>query len=114
MSLAISTRHTGSAVVLDLSGRVTAGAGANQLRDAIRALGDEGCGSILLNFQDVAFLDSAGLGAMVVASDQLRARGGRLCIVNAHGPVQHVLQITRLDRVFPHFADEAAALAGQA
>src|SRR3954464_1191688 len=112
MSLEITTRQAGTAVVLDLVGRITAGVGAATLRDQLRRLAEEGRVQILLNFEEVAFLDSAGLGALVVEAEQLRARGGTLRILNAHGPVRHVLQITRLDRVFPQYADEAAALAG--
>lgn len=111
MSLDIVTRQAGSATVLDLSGRLTAGAGAARLREAIDGIALQDGGSVLLNFQNVAFLDSAGLGSLVVISDLLRTRGSRLCIINTHGSVQHVLQITRLDRVLPHFADESAALA---
>ena len=111
MSLEIGTRQLGSVTVLDLSGRVTAGGGANLVRDSIRKLYEEGNSKLLLNFENVAFLDSAGLGALVVAAEQLRAQGGSVQIANAHGPVQHVLQITRLDRIFPHYASEAEAIA---
>jgi anti-anti-sigma factor len=56
-------------------------------------------------------MDSSGLGALAAGSDALRKRGGRLSVVNARGPVRHVFQITRLNRVFPEFDDEDAALA---
>jgi anti-sigma B factor antagonist len=111
MILEIAIRRVASAAVLDLAGRVTAGEGSLHLASEIRSLADQGCRNLILNFDHVAFLDSAGLGALVVAAEQLRPLGGALRIVNARGPVQRVLQITRLDRVFPHFDDEEAALA---
>ena len=111
MSVEIKKRKQGSALVLDVSGRLTSASGSNELRDAIRANADEGNIYLLLNFADVAFLDSAGLGSLVASSEMLRRRGGLLRIMNAHGPVRHVLQITRLDTVFPDFQDEEAALA---
>jgi len=111
VSLQIDRRASKTAVVLVLSGRLTAGAGADQLREAVRNAIAGGATRILLNMADVVFMDSAGLSALVVSSELLRNRGGLLRILNAQGPVRHVLQITRLDRVLTCFDDEQSALA---
>ena len=111
MGLEITRRKRNGATVLDVAGRLTAGAGANQLRETIRALADDGEQKVLLNLAGVAFLDSTGLGSLAAASEMLRLRGGQLRIVNATGPVRHVFQITRLNKVFPDVGDEDAALA---
>ena len=111
VTMEITTRQRDSAVVLDVVGRLTAGAGAEQLRSTIAQLADGGTTNVLLNLQEVEFMDSSGLGALAVGSDLLRRRGGHLAVVNARGPVRHVFQITRLNRVFPEFEDEDAALA---
>jgi anti-sigma B factor antagonist len=95
---------------LDASGRLTAGAGANQLREAVRELAEAGERRVLLNLAGVAFLDSTGLGQLAAASEMLRTHGGQLRVVNAHGPVRHVFQITRLNKVFPDFPSEDAAI----
>jgi anti-sigma B factor antagonist len=111
VSLQIDRRVSGSATVLDLSGRLTAGSGADQLREVIRKAIADGVTNVVLNMAAVEFMDSAGLSAVVVSSELLRNRGGLLRILNAQGPVRHVLQITRLDRVLTCFDDEKAALA---
>lgn len=111
MSLDITQRKRGGATVLDVSGRLTAGAGATQLRECVRALAESGDRRILLNLAGVAFMDSTGLGSLAAASEMLRSHGGQLRIVNANGPVKHVFQITRLNKVFPDFGNEDAALA---
>jgi anti-sigma B factor antagonist len=107
----IKSRERNSAVVLDVEGRLTAGAGAEQLRGVIAQLAKEGKNNVLLNLQAVEFMDSTGLGSLAVAAELLRSRGGHLGVVNARGPVRHVFQITRLNKVFPDFEDEDAALA---
>ena len=107
----ITQRKRGSATVLDVSGRLTAGAGANQLRETVRELTDGGERRVVLNLANVAFMDSTGLGSLAAAAELLRGRGGQMRIVNATGPVKHVFQITRLNKVFPDFADEEAAIA---
>ena len=60
----IRTRQRDSAVVLDVSGRLTAGAGADQLRGTIAQLAGEGKKRVLLNLEEVAFMDSTGLGSL--------------------------------------------------
>ena len=107
----ITQRRRDGATVLDVSGRLTAGAGATQLRQMVRELAESGDKKVLLNLADVAFMDSTGLGSLAAAAELLRARGGQLKIVNATGPVRHVFQITRLNKVFPDFGNEDAALA---
>ena len=107
----IRARQRDSAVVLDVSGRLTAGAGADQLRGAIAQLAGEGKNRVLLNLRELAFMDSTGLGSLAASLELLRRQGGHLGVVNARGPVRHVFQITRLNKVFPDFEDEDAALA---
>jgi len=81
------------------------------LRGTITQLAGEGKKWVLLNLQEVAFMDSTGLGSLAAASELLRRQGGHLGVVNARGPVRHVFQITRLNKVFPDFQNEDAALA---
>ena len=111
VTMEITTRQRDSAVVLDVMGRLTAGAGAEKLRSTIAQLAESGTTNVLLNLHEVEFIDSSGLGALATGADLLRRRGGHLGVVNARGPVRHVFQITRLNRVFPEFEDEDAALA---
>ena len=107
----IRSRERGSAVVLDVSGRLTAGAGADQLRGTIAQLAGEGKNKVLLNLEELVFMDSTGLGSLAASSELLRRTGGHLGVVNARGPVKNVFQITRLNKVFPDFENEDAALA---
>jgi anti-sigma B factor antagonist len=85
---------------------------------AVRALGDElerlieeeGHTRLLLNFAGVQHLSCAALGRLVVLQRKLApARGGiRLCGLNPL--LQDMLRLTRLDRVFDVYTDEAEAL----
>lgn len=111
VSLEITRRKRNGATVLDVAGRLTAGAGASQLRETLRELAESGERKVLLNLADVAFMDSTGLGSLAAASELLRGRGGQLRVVNVTGPVRHVFQITRLNKIFPDYGDEEAALA---
>src|SRR5947209_3839548 len=49
-----------------------------------------------LDFGGVRFLTAAGLGKLVALHRRLRDLGGRLTLCNVSGPVEEVLQLTRL------------------
>jgi anti-sigma B factor antagonist len=110
MSLELNTRQAGDVTVMDVSGRVTLGEGASALRNAIRALAREGHQKILLNFSDVNYIDSSGLGVLVSAFATLTNQGGQLKLLNVMARVKDLLLITKLYTVFEVFEDEKTAL----
>ena len=59
---------------------------------------------------DVEFIDSAGLAALVHTLKLLQQRD-KFLICGAQGPVKHVFELTRMDRVFQMYTDEKAAIA---
>ena len=67
MALTIASRQVDGVTVLDLSGRITLGEGSVQLRDAVRDLIGKGHKDILVNLEDVNYIDSSGLGELVSA-----------------------------------------------
>ncbi|MGA8153196.1 MAG: STAS domain-containing protein [Terriglobales bacterium] len=84
-------------------------------QNAIRR--EENSDTVIIDFSEVPFVDSSGLGSLVTAylSRQKLGRGIALCGVNER--VYHLLEITKLDSVFLIFPtiDEAmAALTGAA
>lgn len=110
MSCKVSVRQAGSVSILDLAGRVALGEGADEVRDAIKKLVQGGTKSILVNLQEVSYLDSFGLGELVGAYTNLRSAGGRMKLMHAKGIVKQLLQITNITAVFANYDDEALAL----
>lgn len=107
----ISRRPVSGVLIFDLVGRLTAADGAKQLGDEFRAVVAGGHRNVLVNFRAVDFIDSTGLGALIVGSELVRSSGGQVRIMNSGSAVRQVLQITRLNRVLPNYEDEQSALA---
>src|SRR5207248_6064190 len=63
----ISKRKTDGVTVLDIVGRITAGDALSSLRETIRDEVAGGHHKILLNLKDVSYVDSSGLGELVMA-----------------------------------------------
>ena len=62
MTMKLSTRDVGDVVILDVAGRITAGEGSDLFRQSIRDQVAHGNRKILLNLEDVSYIDSSGLG----------------------------------------------------
>ncbi len=56
---------------------------------------------VLLNFEEVQFMASAGLGMVVSLANQAKKSGGKLIISNVNSEISTVLKMTKLDKLFP-------------
>jgi anti-sigma B factor antagonist len=74
---------------------------AGELKDRLAEATDDGTKMLVLDFSDVTFVDSMGLGVLVGGMKRLRAAGGELHLVVSSPEVQRILEITRMDRVIP-------------
>ncbi len=110
MALTIASREVDGVTVLDLSGRITLGEGSVQLRDAVRDLIGKGQKHILLNLEQVNYIDSSGLGELVSAYTTARNQEATLKLLKLTKKVHDLLQLTKLYTVFDIYDDEAKAI----
>jgi len=110
MSLDIQQREHEGIVILDLKGRITVGPEASAARDRVRSLMDAGSMNIILNLAHVDYIDSTGLGALVMCSTSVRKAGGSLKLVNLNRRNVELLVMTKLATVFDLFTDEQDAV----
>ncbi|KAB1908699.1 STAS domain-containing protein [Micromonospora tulbaghiae] len=73
-----------------------------QLRDRLHEL-TEGGARVVVDLTGVGFMDSSGLGALVVGYKSLRERDGWLGLAGVRPSVRRVFSITSVDRVIPLF-----------
>ncbi|MDP9296255.1 MAG: STAS domain-containing protein [Actinomycetota bacterium] len=108
MELRLDSRQEGDWTVLDVKGEVDLYSSPT-LRERIIELVDDGHTRLIVNLQEVGFMDSSGLGVLVGALKRLNERDGKLILVCPEGSPLKVLTITGLDKVFPIYAslDEA-------
>lgn len=103
------TEHEGIAV-LNLKGRITVGSEAGAFRDKIAELSAAGTRDIVLNLAGVDYIDSTGLGALVMCATRLRKNGGSIKLVNLNRRHIELLVMTKLATIFEIFADEQDAV----
>lgn len=110
MSFKINQRKENDVTVLDMSGRVVLGEQTTQLLETLRNLAAGGDKKILLNMAEVTYVDSAGLGILVRSHTAVTEKEGQLKLLGVPPKVQTLLKITKLNKLFESFDDEASAL----
>jgi anti-anti-sigma factor len=106
----ISERTVDGVAILDLKGRFILSDGEDVFRKKIDDLIASGQLQVLVNFKDVTYLDSAGVGSLVWKYVTIRKLGGRLKLVHLMIRSFRVLATTRLLAVLENFESEQAAL----
>ncbi len=70
---------------------------------------------LIVNLQDVVFVDSTALATLVQAMKRCRQKDGDLRLSDLKQPVRMIFELTRLDRAFEiHVTEEAAITAYRA
>ena len=65
---------------------------------------------VLLNFSNVQFLSSAALGKLITLDKKVKKAEGKLKLSNILPDIYEVFTITKLNRLFDIYDDEAEAL----
>jgi anti-anti-sigma factor len=76
------------------------GAKANEFRQEISDSIDRGVELILIDFKNVTFMDSSGLGALVLALKTVRSAEAQMFLCSLNDQIKMLLELTSMDRVF--------------
>lgn len=74
-----------------------------QARDVLKSLIDKGKVNIIIDFSDVTFIDSSGLGVIVVAYRSVKEKGGSIKFANVNNRVKKLFEITRTEKHFEFY-----------
>jgi anti-sigma B factor antagonist len=110
MALDIQQKDREGITILDLKGRITVGPEASALRDKVGALNATPGLKLILNLAGVDYIDSTGLGALVMCATTLRKNNGTIKLLNVTRRNIELLVMTKLATVFEIFTDEQDAV----
>ncbi len=106
----ITERKSGDVTILDVEGKILLGEGDVQLKRKIDELIDNKQTKLVVNLENVPYMDSGGLGEIVRSYTTVKRAGGELKLLNATKRISDLLTITKLITVFDIHEDEAAAV----
>ena len=110
MSLEFGQREREGIVLVDCNGRIVAGEETTRFREEMDGLIAAGKVNLILNLLDTDFIDSTGLGAMVVASSTAKKSNGRIKLLHLNKRNVELLVVTKLTTIFDIFDDEQDAV----
>jgi anti-sigma B factor antagonist len=110
MPLEIEQKDREGIPILEMKGRITMGKEATTLREKCAELVAAGVQNVIFNLAQVDFIDSTGLGALVICATTARKNGGNVKLVNLSKRHIELLVMTRLATAFETFSDEQDAI----
>ena len=107
----IAVRFKDNAAILSLSGRFLAGSDGPYLRQKVKDLMDAGTRKLIVDFADVPYIDSTGLGFLAGARATVQSAGAGIVLANLNRHVRKILDDVNLTQFFLIADSEAAAIA---
>ena len=100
-----------SILILDITGEIRLGESASQLTVELeKVLNDVMVKGVILNMENINYIDSTGLGELVGYLGRFKDKGKKLRVVRPNHTVVKLLQLTKLDQVFIIRGDEETAM----
>jgi anti-sigma B factor antagonist len=96
--------------VIDIKGEITAFS-EEAISSAHEKAGD-GASAVILNFTDLEYMNSGGIGLLVTTLIRAQRSGHALRAYGLSNHYREIFSLTRLDEAISIYDDEAAAIAG--
>ncbi|MBX9604532.1 MAG: STAS domain-containing protein [Bryobacteraceae bacterium] len=109
MGLEITDRIREGVVILSLRGRIAVGE-STKLRDRVTDLQQAGHTRQIFDLAEIDYIDSTGLGSMVICHTALTKAGGGLKLLNLNKRNVELLVLTKLHTIFDLYNDEQDAV----
>jgi anti-sigma B factor antagonist len=106
----IKTRVVDGIVILDIDGEIDL-YNAPEIKDTIKQQMDGGHKKIIINLENVSYIDSSGIGALISSLSNLKKIGGGLKIMHVYDSVRKVFELTKLTSFFEIYDSEDEAVA---
>ncbi len=103
-------REREGVIILDLKGRLTMGDEVGNFRSTVLKISETPNVNLILNMAHVDYVDSTGLGALVMSSSSVKKTDGKVKLLNLTRRTIELLVMTKLATIFEIFNDEQEAL----
>ncbi|MGA2075690.1 MAG: STAS domain-containing protein [Terriglobia bacterium] len=107
----ITARFADDIAIISLSGKFLAGSDGPYLRQKVKDFIDAGTKKLVIDFADVPYIDSTGLGFLAGTRVTAQNAAVRMVLSNLNVHVRRILDDVKLSQFFIIAPDEAAAVA---
>jgi anti-sigma B factor antagonist len=98
--------------VMEMNGRITMGSESQKIEWTLGQLLKENHRKVIFDLTNVCYLDSSGVGILMMCHARLQKAGGALHIVGAQGMVEEALAMTSVNKIVPLYSSTGQAADG--
>jgi anti-sigma B factor antagonist len=104
----LKLRKNGEVFIIDVNGEMDL-YNSYKLKELVMKMLEKNVKSFIINLEQVDYIDSSGIGALIYICSTIKKMNLKLYIVNIHGSVKKVIELTKLMGYFPiaNSVDEA-------
>lgn len=107
----IKERSVSNAIILDLSGDLTY-ANRGAFKTAVERVKQAGCRHLILNMEQVRFVDSSGLGLLALLSQTFKLAQTRVSLLKPQNYVREIMSLANIHTMIPLYDSETDAVSG--
>lgn len=87
-------------VILHLKGQFIGGAETDELKSYLKGISDKNQNNLIINLENVTYLNSTALGVLISAHANFIKRNGKIILCNVSKSIENIFVITKLTLVF--------------
>lgn len=96
----LNVKKTENIYIIDVIGEMDL-YNSYKLKELVTKMLDKGVSSFVINLEQVDYIDSSGIGALIFINTTLKKKNSNLLISNIQNSVQKVIELTKLSKFFP-------------
>ena len=96
----LKIRKNGEVYIIDVNGEMDL-YNSYKLKELVSKMLEKNVKSFIINMEQVDYIDSSGIGALIYICSTIKKMNLKLYISNIHGSVKKVIELTKLMRYFP-------------
>jgi len=98
-----NTSEVYNAAVISFKGKLRGGPDAQKFQDQVGNYIEGGKKNIIVDMENVNFVDSSGIGSIVRAFSTVKDAGGKLVLAGVSDKISGLLSITKLNSIFDQY-----------
>ena len=108
-NLTMQAENKAGVLVAKTTGRIDGG-NSGPFQEALQSLLEDGPTALVLDFEDLVYISSAGLRVILLLARRLGTKAGKVAVCSLTESVSEVFQISGFDKIVPVHAAQADAL----
>ena len=96
----LKIRKNGEVYIIDVNGEMDL-YNSYKLKELVMKMLEKNVKSFVINLEQVDYIDSSGIGALIYICSTIKKMNLKLYISNVHGAVKKVIELTKLMGYFP-------------